>query len=580
MNAPTWNLDSLFTGGIEGEAFVASMNEVEAEARSMVDRADALPAPPSTEWVELLLDLESLATRAHQLSTFAHCCTCADARDKAAAFATGRVEALFGRLSRAWVPIEALLTGCDEAAFEALVAQPELGELEERLRRMRLKAPLLLPRAQQALATELAQDGIHAWGRFYDHLNGSLQVTLPDGRKIGSAQAQNMLGSADRPERTAGLDALDDAWKDVDADCARALSHIVGTRQTLNDLRGVDELADTCFRQRLSRETLMALIEASRRAQPLLLRYLKARARALHIPQCGWQDLGASLGGSGQWDWASSEAFIVEHFGSWSDELADFAREAFDGRWIEAEDRNHKRPGGWCARVPMGGESRIFMTHGGTFRSTVTLAHELGHAYHNHVTRDLNPSRRNIPSTLAETASVFAESIVRDAALEAAVGDEKLGMLDARLSAGASFLMNLPARFDFERELYVLRRKGDLDADQLSEAMVRIQKDWYGDALESWYPRFWASKLHFYISHFAFYNYPYTFGYLFAQLVYTRLKATGDTAAYVDILRRTGWQSAEDLAMETLGLDLTKPETWWEAIAPLQQDLEAFEARL
>ena len=270
----------------------------------------------------------------------------------------------------------------------------------------------------------------------------------------------------------------------------------------------------------------MALIEASRQAQPLLLRYLKARAKALNIDQCGWQDLGASLGGGGQWGWEPSVDFILEHFG------------------------------------------------------TVTLAHELGHAYHNHVTRDLNPSRRFIPSTLAETASVFAESIVRDAALEAASEDQKLPMLDARLSAGVSFLMNLPARFDFERELYTLRRKGDLVADELSETMVGIQKRWYGDALDSWYPRFWASKLHFYISHFAFYNYPYTFGYLFANLVYNRLKATGDTAAYVDILRRTGWQQSEDLAMETLGLDLTKAETWWAAIAPLEADLQAYEARL
>jgi len=580
MNAPTWDLETLFAGGINGDSYTGALTEVEADARALVGRADALDVPPGGDWAEVLLDLETIAVRAHQLSTFTHCCTCQDARDKDATFASGRIEAVYGKLSRAWVPIEAHLVSCDDEAFAALVALPALSEMTPRLELMREKAPLLLPRSEQALATELAQDGIHAWGRLYDQINGSLQVTLPDGRIIGGAQAQNMLGSADRADRSAGLDSLDAAWNGVDEDCARILTHIVGTRQTLNDRRGVDELADTCFRQRLSRDTLMALIEASRQAQPLLLRYLKARAKALNIDQCGWQDLGASLGGGGKWGWEPSVDFILEHFGTWSPDLRDFADQAFRGRWIEAEDRNHKRPGGWCARAPMTGESRIFMTHGGTFRSTVTLAHELGHAYHNHVTRDLNPSRRSIPSTLAETASVFAESIVRDAALEAAPEDQKLPMLDARLSAGASFLMNLPARFDFERELYTLRRKGDLVADELSETMVGIQKRWYGDALDSWYPRFWASKLHFYISHFSFYNYPYTFGYLFANLVYNRLKESGDTAAYVDILRRTGWQQSEDLAMETLGLDLTKPETWWGAIAPLEADLKAYEARL
>ena len=579
MNAPTWNLDPLFEGGITGEAFTGSLDEVDHEARELVVRADAL-ATPGPSWVELLQDLEALLVRAHQLSTFAHCCACADARDKSASFASGRVESIFVRIDRCFVPIEAQLVACSQETFDALVALPELQDMEPRLQRMRAKAPLLLPRAEQALATELAEDGIHSWGRFYDHLNGGLQVELSEGRVIGSAQAQNLLGSSNREERREGLQALDSAWEQASEHCARALTHIVGTRQTINDRRGLDELADTCFGQRVTRETLEALLQASRRAQPILLRYLKARARVLGVDRCGWEDLGASLGDGSGWDWSSSEGFILEHFGSWSPELADFARTAFQGRWIEAEDRNHKRPGGWCARAPISGESRIFMTHGGTFRSTVTLAHELGHAYHNHVTRDLNPSRRVIPSTLAETASVFAESIVRDAALEAAAEDQKLAMLDARLSAGVSFLMNLPARYDFERALYTLRRRGDLDPVELSETMVRIQKDWYGDALSSWYPHFWASKLHFFISHFAFYNYPYTFGYLFAQLVYNRLRQTGDREAYVDILRRTGWQQSEELARDTLGLDLEDPDTWWQAIAPLEQDLEAYEARI
>jgi len=125
----------------------------------------------------------------------------------------------------------------------------------------------------------------------------------------------------------------------------------------------------------------------------------------------------------------------------------------------------------------------------------------------------------------------------------------------------------------------VLRRKGALEPEVLSERMVAIQQRWYRDALSSWYPHFWASKLHFYISHFAFYNYPYTFGYLFAQLVYRRLRDSGDRAAYIDLLRRTGWQQCETLAQETLGLDLSDPDTWWQAIAPLEQDLEAFLAR-
>jgi oligoendopeptidase F len=142
--------------------------------------------------------------------------------------------------------------------------------------------------------------------------------------------------------------------------------------------------------------------------------------------------------------------------------------------------------------------------------------------------------------------------------------------------AGVAFLMNIPARYEFERALYPLRRKGVFDPDELSALTLRCQEEAYGGALATWYPRFWASKLHFYISSFAFYNYPYAFGYLFAQLVYRKVLADGDHGAYVGLLRRTGWDDSEPLALETLGLDLEDPDTWSLAVRGLEEDLDAF----
>src|SRR5690606_15754585 len=201
--------------------------------------------------------------------------------------------------------------------------------------------------------------------------------------------------------------------------------------------------------------------------------------------------------------------------------------------------------------------------------------------YHNYCMRDLPMPRRSVPSTLAETASVFAENIVRDAALEAATDDAaRLAMLDARLAAGVSFLMDIPFRFELERSLYAMRRRGQLDPDELSRRTVELQRAAFRDALATWNETFWASKLHFYISNFAFYNYPYAFGYLFSGLVYQRARAEGAAwqARYVELLQRTGVDTAETLAHEYLGLDLADPDAWYGAIAPLEDDLAAFEA--
>jgi oligoendopeptidase F len=192
----------------------------------------------------------------------------------------------------------------------------------------------------------------------------------------------------------------------------------------------------------------------------------------------------------------------------------------------------------------------------------------------------VHPARRSVPSTLAETASIFAENIIRDAALAAAADRQsRLAMLDARLAAGVSFLMNIPFRFHLERELYTMRRRGDLDPAELCERTVAWQRDCYRDHLESWYPHFWAEKLHFYMSGRSFYNYPYTFGYLFSSLVYQRARAEGPGyhPRYIALLERTGWQDAEPLAADMLGLDLTSADDWYQGIAPLEADLAAFE---
>lgn len=588
-SAPRWNLENIYAGGLEGgtpwqEALRAATDAVEA----LVQQADALPPLPEAleDWSATLQQAYDLVEEIGVVRVFAVCHASADARSPAAQRAQAQTTALWGRLDRAMVPLEDGIATASEKAFAALTSRPELEPMLPRLQWLRDYAHLRLPRAEQALATELARDGIHGWSQLYDRVSGELTVELPgeDGEpvRVGVGQANNRLGDPSPEVRRQTHEALGEAWKTVTPLCASALTHIVGHRQVLNDRRGVDELADALARSRMRQETLDAMHAAARRAGPLLERFLAAKARALGLEQLSWYDVDAPVGSEQPWSWERAASFVVEHFGSWHPELRDFAARAFQERWVEAEDRPGKRQGGWCANVPRsGGTSRVFMTFGGNFRSTTTLAHELGHAFHNWAMRDVPPARRYVPSTLAETASVFAENIVRDAALAAATDkDARLAMLDARLSAGVVFLMNIPFRFELERELYRMRRSGPLDPDALSEHTEALQREAFRGALASWDPLYWATKLHFYISSFAFYNFPYAFGYLFSGLVYQRARAEGAGwhGRYVELLQRTGTDAAEPLAQEFLGLDLTNPDDWYLAIEPLEADLQAFEA--
>jgi oligoendopeptidase F len=583
MTAPIWDLETIFPGGLRGSAFTTMLAEAEAKVADLLVRGDALPELPEglAGWVAWLTAADAVTRELGQCYTFTHCHSCTDTSNRGAARAEARAQAAFSRLGRAWVGPEDRIASASEAGLAALLAHPDLAAMRPMLEKIRADRQLLLPRSQQQLARELSEDGLHGWGSLYDRISGQLQVTI-GGERLAAGQADNLLGSTDQATRTEALEALEAGWTGAEESCAQALSHITGWRQALNDRRGVDELADTLAANRLSRDTLEAMMSSAQRQAPLLSRYMAAKAKLLGRSRLGWEDLSAPLANpSSAQTWEQSRAFILEHFASYNPALADFAADAFQRRWIEAEDRPAKRQGGWCSSVPLSGESRIFMTFGGTFRGTVTLAHELGHAYHNWVCRDLAPSQRRITSTLAETASVFAESLVRDAALKAADSRAtRLAMLDARLMAAVSFLMNIPARFHFERALYPLRREGMLDPDELTGVMLACQKAAYHDQLASWHPHFWASKLHFFISGRSFYNYPYTFGYLFAQLVYRQVLAEGDHAAYVALLRRTGWDDAEPLARDCLGLDLTRTETWDLAAAGIAEDLEAFLAEV
>jgi len=240
---------------------------------------------------------------------------------------------------------------------------------------------------------------------------------------------------------------------------------------------------------------MWAAIDASK---DRLATYLDRKRRMLGLKQLGWQDVDAPVGEtSAKLTYDEAANFIVTHFGKVSPRMAQLAGKAFEDRWIESEDRPGKRMGGFCTNFPDKSQSRIFVTFSGTLSNTATVAHELGHAYHQHVMNDLAPFNQQYAMNVAETASTFAEMVVADAALNSARSpEEKLVLLEDKLHRAVTLLMNIQCRFLFETRFYEERAKGIVSVERLNALMEGAQKDAFAGVLGRYHPHFWASKLH------------------------------------------------------------------------------------
>lgn len=576
-----WDLDSIVPGGPQGAAFAQRAESLERQVDLLVTAADALgDVDTDPAYAAVLPHILALGEAIGELHMFAMCYASTHVDEPAAWRAEARVSAIASRLERAMTTPNDRIARASDAAYQALCARPELTELIPTFEDLRARAHLLLPAGEQALYADLYEDSSGAWGRMYERVAGSVIVPVGEER-LSTSQALNRMDDPDPAKRAAVFDGVQQGWTPHLESCAEMLTHIFGIRRTLNGRLGVDELAQPLASNRITALTLEALFGACRAARPLVTRYLRAKARLMGQDVLNWWDLRAPVGQlSRSFAWGETQGFIVEQFSAFSADMASFAQDAFRDRWVEAEDRRGKRPGAYCAPMPLSRQSRIFMTFGGRMNSVITLAHELGHAYHNKVMLELHPARRGITSSLAETASTFAESLVRSAMLaNASDASEKLAILDQDLGDAMSFLANIPVRYDFERALHALRAKGELDPETLSERMVALQREWYGEGLGAANPVFWADKLHFYIPDTPFYNFPYTFGFLFSSLVNIRAMREGSRWAqgYVDLLRDTGSGPAEILASKHLGVDLEDSATWQPVLARIEERLELYE---
>ncbi|MEK4129934.1 M3 family oligoendopeptidase [Solibacillus sp. FSL W8-0474] len=583
-----WDLDVFFEGGSASpqlKEHIENLNPKMDVLKEMVEKFDVPTNTDSALSIQSILEnIKEVMMHVSQAGAMLSCLTAQDTTDREALLLQGQLSGISANFSPIMESFNQKLGKIDESTFGELLQTNELAQFEFILTEWREKSKESLSEEEEALISALGVDGYSSWGQLYNMLIGDIKVEVEvDGEKklLSVGQANNLSSHKDRTVRKAAFDALEEVFTDREEFFAKTLNHLAGFRLAVYKKRGWDSVTKEPLQiNRMKQETIDAMWGAITSRKAKFADYLTHKATLLGSEKLDWFDFDAPVTDStATMSYQEGAEFILKHFGRFGSEMESFARTAFEDGWIEAEDRDNKRPGGFCTGMPLSEQSRIFMTYSGSMSNVSTLAHELGHAFHSYALRPVHPLNRRYAMNVAETASTFAEMIVADAAVEEASNEqEKIALLEDKIQRSVAFFMNIHARYLFETRFYEERKKGIVSSKRLNELMEEAQIEAHGGALGEAHPHFWASKMHFYITGVPFYNFPYTFGYLFSLSIYAKAKEEGKgfEEKYMALLRDTAIMTVEDLAMKHLGADITTEDFWLKGIALCEKDVEEF----
>jgi oligoendopeptidase F len=578
----TWDLETFFKGGSDSAEFKAYIDQIGVNLDQLNSQLDLIR--DVKELPAVVTTIQSVMNQVREAGAFISCLQAQDVNDKKAGELRGKTTTLSASFQALLGKFDQFLLSVNDQDWNDLISQGEIHSLRFVLEERKERAAEKLSVDQESLILGLGVDGYHGWSQMYDTITGKISIPFEENgevKQLSIGQAANKFSNADRNVRKSVFESWEQAWeKDGDL-ISQTLNHLAGFRLTTYKNRGWDEvLKEPLFINRMKQETLDTMWNVIDKYKPVFAEYLQRKASLLGLEKLSWYDLDAPLASATSTvSYQEGAEFILENFARFGPKMADFSRKAFEDRWIEAEDRSGKRPGGFCTSFPEKAESRIFMTYSGTPSNISTLAHELGHAFHQHVMNDLEPLNQRYAMNVAETASTFAEMIVADAAVKNATSEEeKLALLEDKIQRSVALFMNIHSRFLFETSFYEERKQGMVSQSRLNDLMENAQKTAYLDSLDTYHPTFWASKLHFHITGVPFYNFPYTFGYLFSLGIYAKAleEGQGFEEKYIALLRDTGRMTVEDLAEKHLGVDLTQPDFWEKAILLSVQDVKDF----
>lgn len=609
LQAPAWDLSGEYQGfdGAKYQNDLAKLkvltDELDTLGKSLapalnatgMDAATFEQALP-TAW-KMKLNERTARVLASDLGVYASCELSVNSEDETAKKMISRLQEMDSKIQESVVPLTYFLATISKEQIERFFTQKEASEDRFAIEKLREACfqRMLSPEGERLLAG-LAAYGPVPWGNQYNSVSAAIRVGVEiEGKteKLALSQTMGPLGSQDRDLRRRTWEAVEAAWESQGEAAAAGVNALAGWRHKENSLRSTQRpkhfLEDALHAGRVSAETVDAMMSVAKKNLPTAHRALLLLAKAFggtsYEPWDYYAPLPQHLSPAEARQITFPEGLETSRqaFGAFHPELAEFITLTSDRKWIEARSLPTKRGGAYSSGFTGSGNPLTFMTWTGIPDNVRTFVHEQGHSFHSWCMRTLPPEQRNYPMTLAETASNMGEMLLAD--YEASKAKNKAELLPALwsdLQAGGAYLVNIPVRFEFEKEFYRRRESEVVTMKELSMLMAEKHKEWYGDTMTVPSKMFWASKMHFHFAEISFYNFPYTFGYLFATGIHALAKEHGSSfyPAYCNLLKDTGRMTCEEIAKTHLSVDLTKPDFWQKSYDSFSKKVDLFEEAL
>ncbi|MUL10303.1 M3 family oligoendopeptidase [Aliivibrio fischeri] len=589
MTAPSWDLSIAFQS-LQDPKLKQTILQLEQQIADFpqLDSDAAI-----LQLQHAILMKEAITVNLATVASYANCIASVDSANNEAKALVNHMTKLGSALSQVFSPFLDSIVNSSLEQFEQIISENEelnahrfLLEEERKLVENRLSVK------EEQLLSAMSVDGKNAWGKLYDNITGSMKVTLvlADGTEevMGLSQAASILYGSDTLRREPAWRAIQQGMKQNQESFSAILNALAGWRLTEYQKRSKEKsvhfLEPSLHGSRIEQATLDSMMSVAKKNREVGQKAGRLMAKMFGTEQLTpWDQLASMpplVGEASNYSFDEAIDIIKDAFSGVSQEMADFVDVMVKNGWIDAAPQETKRLGAYCTKFADSRTPLVFMTWGNSMSDVLTLAHELGHAFHNWVMRDMPLCTTRYPMTLAETASIFAENVVRDALLaKAKTKEDKIEMLWEELSSALALTINIPVRYEFEKAFYEQRSSKELGAEDLSELMRVTWEEWYGNSMSEADSLFWASKLHFSIPEVSFYNYPYLFGYLFSIGVYAQREAKGADfyGDYINLLRDTGTMRAEEVVQKHLQMDLTQETFWQQSLDRVSNQIDEFE---
>ncbi|MFA6732343.1 MAG: M3 family oligoendopeptidase [Sphaerochaeta sp.] len=560
---PTWDLSPIYPS-VDSKEFLADLGLMTSRSRVL----EVMITSPSAELPACIAEYEAILDYQETLDAYSSACLTTDTANELYLKATAQVEEASLVVQHLEVAFRNFLASRSEEIAKRTETGGDLEPYRFVLSELLEEQAHQMESELEALASDLARSGTDAFSRLQEAMGSSIHVADEDSQPKTLVELRNEASNPDREVRKRAFEQELSLLKAYEIPFAAALNGVKGTTISLDGRRGYASPLDRSLSQsRIDRQVLAALISTIENNLPVFRTYLKHKAAHLGVDDLSFYDLFAPLGSDEHhYSYEDAHELIVEQFSAFSPEMGLFADQAFKQRWIDAGSRKGKVGGAYDTAFPLAKQSRILANFDYAYGGVSTLAHELGHAWHDHVVLDKSNLLRSYPMTLAETASIFSEFLVFQGVLERSTGSARVTLVEHFLQEACQVCVDILSRFYFESAVFGRRVEGDLSAAEFCSLMEEAQQKTYGDALQVKHPYMWAVKGHYYSSDFSFYNYPYAFGQLFALGLYEVGRTTDHfDQQYNQVLSLAGSLDARQVA-SSVGIDLADPAFWQRGI--------------